>query len=31
MRFERLGRKLRVVTAAALLGGGLAVRKAVRV
>ena len=30
MRFERLGRKLRVMTAAALLGGGFAVRRAVR-
>ncbi|HWK29919.1 MAG TPA: HAD family hydrolase [Solirubrobacter sp.] len=30
MRFERLGRKLRVAAAAALLGGGVAVGRAVR-
>jgi hypothetical protein len=29
MRFEQLGRKLRVVAAAALLGGGVAVGRAV--
>jgi hypothetical protein len=30
MRFERLGRKLRVAAAAALLGSGVAVGRAVR-
>jgi len=30
MRFERLGRKLRVMAAAALLGSGVAVGRAVR-
>ena len=30
MRFERLGRKLRVAMAAALLSGGFAVRRVVR-